>query len=235
MNTPPTQFGMQTIGIVESCFKEKFAIPRQSGLMPSATATIRLLPPFDNADTVRGLERFSHIWVLFVFHATMRSQWKTMVRPPKLGGNTRVGVFASRATHRPNSIGMSAATLEGIDTQDGVKIHLLGADLLDGTPVLDIKPYLPYADAIASASNGYADTGASPTPVAFLPEAEISLNQLTADYPTLRSLISEVLGEDPRPGYADDAAREYGMTLYDINIKWRCTGALATVTRIEKI
>jgi len=235
MSIAPSHFNMQAIGVVESCFKEKFAIPRQSGLMPSATASIRLLPPFDLPDTVRGLERFSHIWVVFLFHATSHSPWKPTVRPPKLGGNTRVGVFASRATHRPNSIGMSAVALAGIDVKSGVTLHLRGADLLDGTPVLDIKPYLPYADAIPHASNGYADTGDAPARVEFLPEALASLAQLAGDYPSLHELIVEVLGEDPRPGYAQDASREYGMTLYDLNINWRSSGELATVIRIGKI
>jgi tRNA-Thr(GGU) m(6)t(6)A37 methyltransferase TsaA len=224
---------VQAIGIVESCFKEKFAIPRQPGLTPSAEAIVRLLPPYDKPDMVRGLEQFSHVWVVFVFHGTADQGWNPTVRPPKLGGNKRVGVFATRSTFRPNPIGLSVARIAGIETDDGVRIALTGADLLDGTPVLDIKPYLPYADAIDDAWNGYADDGSLPLLVNFSPEAEATLAALADPYPKLRDLICEVLAQDPRPGYADDPAREYGMHLYDFNIKWRSNGHEAVVTRVE--
>lgn len=224
---------LQPIGLIESCFKEKFAIPRQPGLVPSAEATLRLLPPYDNVETVRGLEAFSHVWLVFVFHETAAQGWRPTVRPPKLGGNRRVGVFATRSSFRPNPIGLSVARLAGIDTSDGVRIRLDGADLLDGTPVLDLKPYLGYADAIAGAGNGYADDGSAPLAVAFSAEAEAVLVRQAGRLPRLRTLIAEVLAQDPRPGYADDPTREYGMRLYDLDVKWRCDGRLATVTRIE--
>ncbi|WP_374354092.1 tRNA (N6-threonylcarbamoyladenosine(37)-N6)-methyltransferase TrmO [Chitinimonas sp.] len=224
---------MQPIGMIESCFKEKFAIPRQPGLCPSAEATLHLLPPFDQADTVRGLEAFSHVWLLFAFHETAAQGWRPTVRPPKLGGNQRVGVFATRSTFRPNPIGMSVARLAGIETDQGVRLRLAGADLLDGTPVLDIKPYLAYADAIAHASNGYADAGNAPLAVSFAAEVEPALARLTQRLPHLRQLISEVLAQDPRPGYADDPDREYGMALYDLNIRWRCQAGMAVVCSIR--
>lgn len=226
---------LQPIGVIESCFKEKFAIPRQPGLCPSAEATLILQPPFDQADAVRGLEQFSHVWLMFIFHETAAQGWRPTVRPPKLGGNQRVGVFATRSTFRPNPIGLSVAKLAGIDTRDGVRIHLEGADLLDGTPVVDLKPYLGYADALPTASNGYADAGEAPLPVRFSPEADAELAQQELAYPKLRALIVEVLAQDPRPGYADDPEREYGMALYRFNIKWRCDAAGALVTAIRAL
>jgi tRNA-Thr(GGU) m(6)t(6)A37 methyltransferase TsaA len=228
-NASPHSF--QTIGYIASAFREKFAIPRQPGLCPSAEAQLRLLPPFDHPDTVRELDQFSHLWLLFVFHA-ISGGWHPTVRPPKLGGNTRVGVFASRSTHRPNPVGLSVVRLLGIDTANGVTLHLAGADLLDGTPVIDIKPYLPYADALPDARNGYADTGSTPLAVHFSAAAEQALQTEMPRHPALRQLITEVLAQDPRPGYADDPQREYGMALYALNIRWRCAAGVATVTHI---
>ncbi|WP_269532728.1 tRNA (N6-threonylcarbamoyladenosine(37)-N6)-methyltransferase TrmO [Chitinimonas sp. BJYL2] len=223
---------MQAIGRIESCYREKFAIPRQPGLAPSSEATLHLLPPYDHPDTVRGLDAFSHVWVLFVFHETAAQGWRPTVRPPKLGGNRRVGVFATRSTFRPNPIGLSVARLAGIDTDGGVRIHLAGIDLLDGTPVLDLKPYLGYADAIADAGNGYADDGSQPLTVVFDPAAEVTLLEQAQRLPKLRQLIAEVLAQDPRPGYADDPDRDYGMQLYDLNIRWRTQAGVARVTSI---
>ncbi|QDQ26220.1 tRNA (N6-threonylcarbamoyladenosine(37)-N6)-methyltransferase TrmO [Chitinimonas arctica] len=225
-------WSMQPIGVVESCFKEKFAIPRQPGLCPSAEASVLLLPPYDQSDAVRGLEQFSHVWLLFAFHQTAAQGWRPTVRPPKLGGNQRLGVFASRSTFRPNPIGLSVAKLVRIDTDQGVRIHVGGADLLDGTPIFDIKPYLAYADAIGDASNGYADAGTQPLRVSFSAAAEAALQAAAARYPRLRALIEEVLAQDPRPGYADDPEREYGMTLYEFNIRWRCAAHSASVDSI---
>jgi tRNA-Thr(GGU) m(6)t(6)A37 methyltransferase TsaA len=225
---------MQPIGTLASCYKEKFAIPRQPALVPSSEATLTLLPPYDQPDAVRGLEGFSHVWIVFVFHETAGQGWRPTVRPPKLGGNQRMGVFATRSTFRPNPIGLSVARLASISTEGGVRLHLRGIDLLDGTPVLDIKPYLGYADAVADASNGYADTGSAPLAVCFDVNAEQALSQLQRRLPHLRQLITEVLAQDPRPGYADDPQREYGMALYDLNIRWRCDGVAAIVTAISQ-
>ena len=230
-----THWPMQAIGIVESCFKEKFAIPRQPGLSPSAEAIVRLLPPFDTPEMVRGLDGFSHVWLLWIFHATAAQGWRPTVRPPKLGGNRRLGVLATRSTFRPNPVGLSVAKLSRIDTSKGVCLHVAGADLLDGTPVIDIKPYLHYTDAIADASDGYADCGAQPMPVAFTPAAEQMLTELSARYPRLRQLIIEVLAQDPRPGYVQTSAREYGMQLFDINIRWRCDGQQALVEHLHTV
>jgi len=225
-------WSMTPIGLIESCFKEKFAIPRQPGLVPAAEATLHLLPPYDQPDAVRGLEQFSHVWIVFAFHGTAEQGWRPTVRPPKLGGNARVGVFATRSTFRPNPIGLSVARLVAIDTTEGVQLKLAGADLLDGTPVLDIKPYLAYADALPDAGNGYADDGSAPMPVQFAPDAEAALVSWASRHPALRALITQVLAQDPRPGYADDPAREYGMTLYDVNVQWRCVDGVAEVIRL---
>jgi tRNA-Thr(GGU) m(6)t(6)A37 methyltransferase TsaA len=230
-----TPWTFQAIGRIESCYKEKFAIPRQPGLAPSARAVLHMLPPFDQPDAVRGLEAFSHVWLLFAFHATAEQGWRPTVRPPKLGGNRRIGVFATRSTFRPNPIGMSVAKLERIETHAGVQLHLLGADLLDGTPILDIKPYLPYADAIAGASNGYADTGEQPCPVRFTEGTESALQSFEIARPGLRALIEEVLAQDPRPGYADEQGREYGMTLYDVNVRWQVVAGQALVLSLSLV
>ena len=133
-------FAMQAIGYVHSCFKEKFAIPRQPALAPAARGIIELVPPYNQAHALSGLEHVSHIWVIFVFHQALEQQHRLQVRPPRLGGNQRLGVFASRASHRPNSIGQSLVRLDGIDEQN--RLHISGIDLLDGTPILDIKPLL---------------------------------------------------------------------------------------------
>jgi len=142
-------FTFAPIGVIHSCFKEKFGIPRQPGLVPAARAVLELLPPYNRQRRCAGWRVFSHIWVSFVFHACWTSRGNRPVRPPRLGGNRRLGVFATRSTHRPNPIGLSAVELERIETGSGqVLLHLKGADLMDGTPVLDIKPYLPYSDVI---------------------------------------------------------------------------------------
>lgn len=149
---------LNPIGTIHSCFKEKFTIPRQPGLVKQAKATLELIEPYNRKEAVRGLEEFSHIWVVFVFHKNeSRGQWKPTVRPPRLGGNKRVGIFASRSPHRPSPIGMSAVKLEGIEeSKDKILLHLSGVDLLDGTPVLDIKPYIGYADSIEDSYDGFA-------------------------------------------------------------------------------
>ena len=155
------QHTVAPVGIVRSCFKEKFAIPRQPQLAPAARGVLELLPPFDQGDAVEGLEQVSHVWLLFLFHQALEDKPRLKVRPPRLGGNKSMGVFATRATHRPNGIGQSVVRLEGVEPG---RLLLSGIDLLDGTPVLDIKPYVPYADSIAGASNQMAN--AAPVAIA---------------------------------------------------------------------
>ena len=158
-----TRFCFHPIGVVYSCFSEKFGIPRQPGLVPAARATLEILPPYDRDEAFRGLDDFSHLWIVFVFHGIDAEKWQPTVRPPRLGGNTRVGVFASRSGFRPNPIAISSVVLESIRRDHGkMVLELSGIDILDQTPVLDIKPYLPYADSIPDANGGYA--GEPPRP-----------------------------------------------------------------------
>ncbi|WP_428633939.1 tRNA (N6-threonylcarbamoyladenosine(37)-N6)-methyltransferase TrmO [Sedimenticola sp.] len=229
-------FHFESIGIVHSPYREKFGIPRQPGLV-DAEATLELLPPYNRPEAVKGLEGFSHIWITFVFHGVKRSEWKPMVRPPRLGGNERVGVFASRATHRPNPIGLSVVELSGIDCSDKkVVLHLKGADMLDGTPVLDIKPYIPYADNVEAARSGFADKAPAPLlEVVFSAAAGQQCEELSLHYPQLPRLITDVLALDPRPAYQAEEGREYGVILYDFNIRFRVTVGCVEVLAIESV
>ena len=232
------EYPLKPVGIVHSCFKEKFGIPRQPGLVQAAEATLELLPPWDREEAVRGLETFSHLWILFWFHRAGRRQCKPTVRPPRLGGNQRIGVFASRSPFRPNPIGLSAVELVGIERRDGVlQLQLRGVDLLDATPVLDIKPYLPYADRIADAQGGFAlQAPGGSLQVGFSAVAESLLNSLgDGEAKHLRRLVTQVLQQDPRPAYLDVAQqrREFGMRLLDFNIRWVMDNENALVLAIQ--
>lgn len=222
-------FHFQCIGRVRSCFTEKFGIPRQPGLANAAEAVIELFPPFDCEEACAELRGFSHVWVVFVFHQAIRDEWKPTVRPPRLGGNQRIGVFASRSPFRPNPIGMSAVELQAIECDDGhCRLLLRGADLLDGTPVLDIKPYVPYTDALPEARGGFAAQPPEKSlTVGFTPAAaEQCAKWEQACYPGLALLIEQVLGLDPRPAYCTerDEQKVYGMRLYDLDVKWVVNG-----------
>ena len=220
-----TDYAFKPIGFIRSCFPEKFGIPRQPGLVPDAAAQLEIAPPFQRPEAFRALETFSHIWILFVFHQCLDSGWKATVRPPRLGGNRRVGVFASRSGFRPNPIGQSVVELAGLDNVPGrITLHLRGVDLLDGTPVLDIKPYLPYCDALPHAASGYApQRPAAKKPVAFSPQAVRACRRLeNLRYDGLQGLITDLLALDPRPGYADHTGKQaFGMRLWDLNIRFR--------------
>ncbi|WP_313713257.1 tRNA (N6-threonylcarbamoyladenosine(37)-N6)-methyltransferase TrmO [Pseudomonas sp.] len=214
------QHTVAPVGIVRSCFKEKFAIPRQPQLAPAARGVLELLPPFDQGDAVAGLEQVSHVWLLFLFHQALEDKPRLKVRPPRLGGNKSMGVFATRATHRPNGIGQSVVRLEGVEPG---RLWLSGIDLLDGTPVLDIKPYVPYADSVAGASNLMA----SDAPVAIavgwsdtaLPQAHE--HGLRLGEP-LVELIEQCLAQDPRPAYqVPPPERVYGVKFWDVQVRWR--------------
>lgn len=225
------------IGIVHSPFKEKFGVPRQPGIATAAEATLELLPPYDREEALEGLDGFSHVWIVFAFHATAAQGWQPTVRPPRLGGNVRVGVFASRSMFRPNPIGLSAVELAGFGRENGrLLLRLRGADLIDGTPVLDIKPYVPYADSIPDARGGFAD-GAPEARlrVHFAPEAEAQLRAREAAQPQLRRLIEQVLGADPRPAYRGDEppGRVYGMRLLDFDLRWRVEDDVARVVELR--
>jgi len=227
------QFTFDAIGVIRSPFKEKFGIPRQSGLMSAAQAVLELLPPYDRDEAVRGLDGFSHIWITFVFHAVRQGDWSPTVRPPRLGGNQRLGVFATRATHRPNPIGLSVVELTGIKREQGrLMLELRGADLLDGTPVLDIKPYVPYVDAVPAARAGFADGAPQAClQVTFAPEAEAACT----GRPQLREFIVQMLQYDPRPAYHGDEepGRIYGVRVFDCNVRWRVEDGSAHVVEIS--
>lgn len=228
-------FNFQPIGIVHSPYREKFAIPRQPGLV-DVLSRVELLPPYNRAEAVRGLEAFSHIWLSFVFHGVRQQAWKATVRPPRLGGNQRVGVFASRSTHRPNPIGLSAVELLEIQCDErGVQLLIRGADLLDGTPIIDIKPYLSYSDSIPQARSGYApEAPESRLEVSFSPQAMDFMAKSAGNYPELRRLLEQLLALDPRPAYhQDEAERLYGLALYDLNIRFRVEQGRAEVVSIE--
>lgn len=227
------------IGLIRSGFKEKFGIPRQPGLASRAGAILEILPPYDKLEAFRGLDQVTHLWILFVFHALGRHPWSPTVRPPRLGGNRRMGVFATRSGFRPNPIGISAVRLTNVERRNQkTLLHLRGVDLLDGTPVLDIKPYLPYADAVAEAKTEFAQDPPKPSlEVVFLPEAQTACRRRAeAAGVDLEALIVEILACDPRPAYAGnaDANREFGIRLFDFDLRWRVEGARAVVTALAE-
>lgn len=223
------------IGIVHSCFSEKFGIPRQAGMAPSALATIELLEPFNREEMIRGLETFSHIWVQFLFHHSVSEGWKAMVRPPRLGGKERLGVFATRSPHRPNHIGLSAVRLLEVRCSGGhVELDIAGVDLLDGTPVLDIKPYVPYSDCLKEATRGWLETPFREMEVKFSRQAETfcALYEKEHGRP-LSSLIREVLATDPRPASQRSRRFGFGVSFWDVNIRWDVSGNSCNVVRCE--
>ena len=236
MNLQTIEF--KIIGVIRSCFKEKFGVPRQPGLVTEASAAIELFAPFSNGEAVRGLESFTHLWVIFLFHKTMEQGWRPSVRPPRLGGNTRTGVFASRSMFRPNPIGMSAVKIQSIGPEKNrMRILVQGGDFLDGTPVLDIKPYVPWSDAPDGAGGGFAarrpENGLE---VVFSDRAAAQCERKENDgMPNLALLIEQVVALDPRPPYHGGDCRErvYGMRLFDFDVKWKVAGKTATILSLE--
>ncbi|WP_300002013.1 tRNA (N6-threonylcarbamoyladenosine(37)-N6)-methyltransferase TrmO [uncultured Cedecea sp.] len=232
-----TDFQFAQIGTIRSPYKEKFAVPRQPGLVADGGGELHLVPPYNQQDAVRGLEGFSHIWLLFVFHQTMEGGWRPMVRPPRLGGNARIGVFATRSTFRPNPVGMSLVELKGIRCQkESVILDLGSLDLVDGTPVIDIKPYLPFAEALPEARAGYAQHAPdADMSVYFTPDIQRQLDQLEIRYPHLSRFIQQVLAQDPRPAYrkGEETGKIYAVSLLDFNVRWRVTRQGFEVFAIE--
>ncbi|MCL6417018.1 tRNA (N6-threonylcarbamoyladenosine(37)-N6)-methyltransferase TrmO [Aestuariirhabdus sp. Z084] len=219
-----TSVTFEPIGIIHSCFRQKFGIPRQPGLVRAARGQLELLPPYNRREALTGLEGFSHLWIHFIFHQTMDEGWRPTIRPPRLGGKKRIGVFATRSTHRPNPLGMSVVRLENILEQDGrLLLEISGIDLLDQTPVVDIKPYLPYADIISDASGGFAPEPGAQTAVTFTEEALAICQQYEQQQGRqLQLLIQQILSQDPRPAYLNkNNERSFGMSLWDLNIRWR--------------
>ena len=211
---------MKVIARIRSDFPEKFGIPRQSGLVPQLRAKIIFEPEFRNADALRGIEGFSHLWLIWQFSAAVRETWSPTVRPPRLGGNERVGVFATRSPFRPNAICLSCVRLEGIAHEEGLGDVLLvsGADLMDGTPIYDVKPYLPYADAHPEARGGFAPSPKETVAVDCPPELLAALPE------GQREALIGVLAQDPRPQYQHDPERVYGMSFGGWDVRFRVRG-----------
>lgn len=216
---------IQAVAICHTPYKQKFGIPRQPGLVSAARGFVELQPPFNHIDTVRGLEQYSHIWLLFSFHENLAQGWKTTVRPPRLGGNEKLGVFATRSTFRPNGIGQSVVKLHGIHQQKGkVMLEISAMDLLDGTPIIDIKPYIPFSDAIDDAQGGIAHDAPVLAEVHFTDTVQQQLSHYQqSQYPNLQAIIEGVLAQDPRPAYKKAKAdpKQYQVALYDLDILWR--------------
>ena len=220
---------MQVIARIKSDFSTKFGIPRQSGLVKELQATIIMEPEFRNPDMLRGLDGFSHLWLIWQFSANADKTWSPTVRPPRLGGNTRLGVFATRSTFRPNFIGLSSVKLEGLEqTKDfGTVIHVSGADLMDGTPIFDIKPYIPYGDCHPDATGGFTDTADS-----YLLEVNFP-KELLCKLPEDKQLAAiGVLSHDPRPSYQKDSERIYGISFAGFDIRFQVKEDRLTVIEV---
>ena len=223
------EFSMKVIARIRSDFATKFGVPRQSGLVEALESTIVFEPEYRNADALRGLEGFSHIWLVWVFDKAARSTWSPTVRPPRLGGNARMGVFATRSPFRPNPIALSCVRLAGIEeTAEGTVLRIRGADLMDGTPILDIKPYIPYADCKEDAAGGFASAPAAETLEVIIPE------ELLIKIPeSRREALRGVLAQDPRPHYHDDPERVYGFGFGGMEVKFSVEGTVLTVRDVR--
>ena len=220
------------IAHIRTDFTEKFGIPRQSGRVPGLTGRIVFEPAFRNPDALRGIEGFSHLWLLFDFSKSHRDEWSPTVRPPRLGGNTRIGVFASRSPFRPNPVGLSSVRLERVEhtEREGDVLIVSGADLLDGTPIFDIKPYLPFTDCHPDAVGGYADGAVGHRLAVEFPQE--LLVQLPEEK---RDTAISCLAEDPRPSYQEDPERIYSMKFAGFDIHFRVYGESAIVTGVDRL
>lgn len=222
---------IQPIAHIRSDFSTKFGIPRQSGLVRELRATIVFEPEFRNADALRGMEGFSHLWLIWQFSEAVRSGWSPTVRPPRLGGNTRMGVFATRSPFRPNNLGLSCVTFLGLEETEqwGTVIHVGGADLMDGTPIFDIKPYIPYADCQPDALGGFTDTAGD-----FLLEVDFPAQLIKILPEEKREAAVEVLSHDPRPSYQRKPGRVYGLTFAGFDIRFTVEENRLQVVAVEQ-
>ena len=221
---------IQVIARMRSDFATKFGIPRQSGLVSELRSTIVFEPEFRNPDALRGLEDFSHLWIIWQFSEAVRTGWSPTVRPPRLGGNTRMGVFATRSPFRPNNLGLSCVRILGLEqtAEYGTVVHVAGADLMDGTPIFDIKPYIPYADCQPLATGGFTDTAGE-----FLLEVDFPPSLLTKLPKEKQEAAIGVLSHDPRPSYQRKPDRIYGLTFAGFDIRFRVDGDKLTVTEVD--
>ena len=222
---------LRVIARIETDFPSKFGIPRQAGVVEALEGRIIFEPDFRNPDALRGIEGFSHLWLIWQFSEAVRTDWSPTVRPPRLGGNTRVGVFATRSPFRPNPLGLSCVRLLGVEQDEGrgPVLRVSGADLMNGTPIYDIKPYIPYADAHPEALAGFA-----PDPGATL-RVEFSPGTAEAVPPEKREALRGVLENDPRPRYQDDPERVYGLDFAGLNVKFRVEGEVLTVLKVSPL
>ena len=221
---------IQIVARMHSDFPTKFGIPRQSGLVEELTGEITFEPEYRNPEIIRGIEQFSHIWLLWKFSESKKEHWSATVKPPRLGGKVRLGVFATRSPFRPNDIGLSCVRLLRVEqTEKGPKLYVAGADLMDGTPIFDIKPYLPYADCVPDARGGFADRVKG-----YALEVEIPEKLLLKLPNEQQGCVREILAEDPRPSYQNDPDRVYGMEYAGYEIKFRVKDYRLTVCEIER-
>lgn len=221
---------MKIIAKIHNDFKEKFGIPRQSGLSGELTSRIVFEPEYRNPDALRGIDGYSHLWLIWQFSEAIREDWSPTVRPPRLGGNKRVGVFATRSPYRPNPIGLSSVRLEKIEVteSEGTVLIVSGADLLDGTPIFDVKPYIAYSDCHTDAVSGFAD------PVKeYALKVDFCKDLLSKVHTSKQNSLIKILEQDPRPSYQNDPEREYGMRFADYEIFFKVDGDTLTVTRVE--
>lgn len=221
---------LKQIGVIRTDFPEKFGIPRQSGLVDELRSTLVFEPEFRVPEALRGIEQYSHLWLIWEFSKAVREGWSPTVRPPRLGGNTRMGVFATRSPFRPNPLGLSCVRLIRVeyDTPEGAVLHLAGADIMDGTPVYDIKPYLPYVDSRPDATNGFALAQQEGVLNVAVPEKLCELIP-----PEKLPALKAVLAQDPRPQYISDPEREYTMSFAGYEISFTVDGTDLTVTKIR--
>lgn len=222
---------MKIIARMKSDFPTKFGIPRQSGLVKELRSTIVFEPEYRNADALRGLEDFSHLWIIWQFSQAVREDWSPTVRPPRLGGNTRMGVFATRSPFRPNAIGLSSVEILGIEQtpEHGTVIHVAGADLMDGTPILDIKPYIPYSDCHTDATGGFTDQAED-----FLLTVSCEDEILSILPKDKHEALMGVLSHDPRPSYQKDSDRVYGLNFSGYDVHFTVENKTLTVIEIQK-
>lgn len=237
MNSNP--LCLHTIGTVHSPFKEKFGVPRQPGLVKGNIGQIELHAPWNREEALQGLEGFSHIWALFIFHQAIKAdtEWRPTVRPPRVGAK-RQGVFATRSPYRPNPIGMSVLGYHGWEKKNGkLFLHISDLDLIDGTPIIDIKPYLPYADSLPDAQGGFAHTAPenSEIELLFTPTATEQIQRWATEYPLLTQLITSTLQHNPRPLHFGniDKRKTFGLKLYQFNVKWQIENECITVLSLE--
>jgi len=218
------QHTLEPIGYIRSPYKQKFSVPRQPSLVSATTSRVEIVAPFNQVEMLDEIEQFSHFWLIFAFHQNIKAGWKSKVRPPRLGGNKKVGVLASRSSFRPNHLGLSLMELSRVERNPSQPIlHFKGGDLVNGTPVFDIKPYLPYADSVSHAHAGYAQSAPqTQLTVVWTEPAHQQASKLKLSEQQY-SVIKQVLAQDPRPAYKqlqqDD--KEYGVALYHFNIRWR--------------